>query len=418
MHALTRPSWLGRTMTLGLIAGILVACTTTGQSNANNSPIPIGLVAPLTGRLAAVGSGMAQGAELAVDAVNKAGGVNGRQVQLFIQDDAADAGDATAAASFLINVDHVVAIVGPLSLTAGVVLPLASRANIPHLMFGGGSAFDTVKDPHFFRMSPSDTEQAQAMALYAHSKGLDSVALAFTSDETGQALVPSLQASTKKLGMTVVSNTSFTPGLTSYRSQIQQVFAGNPQVVISQLDDQTSGVVFGEVAQQGLLKTPWIGSNAWDNAAWFKSVGAKVAAGPITIIDSGSAGLTGTAAFTALVQAKYNTALAGSGAIFMYDGVTSWALGADVAGTTSWPQVLDGIMKAANPPGTTCSSYAECLPLVKAGTDINWSGAASTVDFDQYHNVYGPFAAVHFDAAGNSSLIADIPADQIQSAFK
>ena len=188
--------------------------------------------------------------------------------------------------------------------------------------------------------------------------------------------------------------------------------------MISQLDDQTSGVVFGEVAQQGLLQTPWIGSNAWDNAAWFKSVGAKVAAGPITIIDSGSAGLTGTAAFTALVQAKYNTALAGSGAIFMYDGVTTWALGADVAGTTSWPQVLNGIMKAANPPGTTCSSYAECLPLVKAGTDINWSGAASTVDFDQYHNVYGPFAAVHFDAAGNSSLIADIPADQIQAAFK
>lgn len=81
-----------------------------------------------------------------------------------------------------------------------MVLPLAAKANIPMLMWGGGAAFDNETSPYFFRLAPSDTEQADAMMVYAHQKGWDKVALAIGNTTGDTSLVPPLIAAAKKLG--------------------------------------------------------------------------------------------------------------------------------------------------------------------------------------------------------------------------
>jgi branched-chain amino acid transport system substrate-binding protein len=50
-----------------------------------------------------------------------------------------------------------------------------------------------------------------------------------------------------------------------------------------------------------------------------------------------------------------------------------------------------------NPPGTQCYTYKTCYDLIKAGTKINFDGASGPLDYNQYHNVFGPYAAFQQD---------------------
>ncbi len=391
--------------------------TAAGTSAAASGPVTIGLLAPMTGSRSDLGSGMQLGAQLALGAINAGGGVLGHQVKLVTQDDAADPADAAPAAQLEINSDHVVAIIGPTAITDSVVLPLVDKANIPNLMFGGGSEFDAATDPHFFRMSPSDTEQAQAMVYYAHSKGWSSIALAFGASSGSQALVPGIKDAAKALGMTVTGNVTFTAGASSYRSEIQKLFAGKPQVIIAQFNNATAGVVFGEIAQAGLNSTPWIGSNLWYTDTWFKSVGPTIASGPIYLANSSSSGMLGAKAFLDLLQKKTGSNIPKNGEEFMYDAAMTWALGAQVAGTWSWPKIRDGILKASDPPGTACGDWSSCAALIKKGTKIDWQGSASTVDFNKYDNVFGPFAILRYDSSGNAKTVVTLTPQKLETAF-
>jgi branched-chain amino acid transport system substrate-binding protein len=393
--------------------------TSTSGTTASGAPVTIGLLAPLTGSRADLGKGMQEGAQLAVDDINANGGVLGHPVRLVVQDDAADPADAVPAAHQLIDVNHVVAIVGPTSITAGVVLPLAQQAQIPDLMFGGGSIFDHNQNPFFFRLSPSDSEQGQAMAVFAHSKGWNKIALAFGASGGSQALVQPVLDAAKALGMTVVANVTFTAGQSSYRSEIQKVFANKPDAVISQFNEQTAGVVFGELGQMGLLSTPWVGSNLWYTDTFVKSVGIKVATGPIYIVNSSTEGMLGATHFLQLLKDKYGLNTPPNGSEFMYDAVMVWALGADQAGTWKWPDIgTNGILQICCPPGTEVGDYATGYKLIQQHQKINWQGSASTDDFDQYDNVYGPFAVFHYKSDGSVEELVNLTAEQIQSALQ
>jgi ABC-type branched-subunit amino acid transport system substrate-binding protein len=415
---------VGRKVLWGTLASlvgvvfVMASCGGSTTSSASRAPVTIGLLAPMTGSRSDLGRGMQLGAMLAVKEVNAAGGVLGHPVRLVTQDTMADPVDAVPAAQLEINTDHVAAIVGPTSIEAGVVLPLADKANIPDLMFGGGSEFDQDTDPHFFRMSPSDSEQAQAMVYFAHLKGWNHIGLAFGASSGSQALVPSVISAAKKLHMTVDRPVTFTAGASSYRSEPQTLFASKPQVILAQFNNTTAGVVFGEVAQEGLTATPWIGTNLWYTDTWFKAVGPTVASGPVYLANSSSSGMVGVGEFLKLLKQQTGSNIPANGEEFMYDAVITWALGADQAGSWSWPQIRNGILKASNPPGTVCGDYKTCYQMIRQGKKINWDGAASTVDFNRYDNVFGPFAILHYDASGNASTVITLTPQQIEAAFK
>jgi neutral amino acid transport system substrate-binding protein len=413
--ARVRPTLAASVVTVGVLA--LAACgSSSSPSSSSSSPVLLGLIGPLTGARADVGQGMVTGAKVALDVINADGGVLGGKVTLDVQDDAADPGDAVPAAQKEIQSDGVVGIVGPTSLTDSVVLPLAVKANIPNLMWGGGAAFDAIPNSQFFRMSPSDTEQADAMTVYAHSKGYTKVALAIGNQSADQSLVPGIVASAAKLGITITNQVTIAVGSTSFRSEIQQLFSQQPQAILAQFDIPSAGVLFGELKQEGLLGTPWIASNLWFASEFLSSVSNPIAAGPIYIANSGTENqgypgfLTNLTKYTGATQPS-------NGETYMYDAVNVWALGAQEAGTTSSPGIEQGILKVANGPGTQCFDYTTCLGLLKAGKQINYEGAASSVDFDQHHNVYGPFDILHYNTDGTSTSVDVLTPQQIQQAL-
>jgi len=402
-----------------LAISVMSACGSSSPSNSSsNSPIQVGGLAPLSGKLASFGQGMVTGEQLAIQSINANGGVLGRQLDFHLQDDAGDPADGLAAAQLLIQTDNVVAIM-PDGVVSSVVLPLADGANIPIMTMGGGTEFDATTDTRFFRLTPSDTEQSDAMMIYAHSKGWNNVAIAIGNAAPDQALLPGLISAGKTLGMTVAPPVVFAAGSSSFRSEIQTLYASHPQAIMGQFDIPSTAVAFAEIKQQGLLSTPWIGSNLWYASAFFKSVGASVATGPIYIATPGSGTSLGTPPFLALLKAKNGATSPNNGTEGMYDMIVTWALGIDQAGTTSEPKASQGIVNVANAngTGTPCGDYGTCYSLIKAGKPIDWQGSGSVVDFNQFHNVFGPFDFVQYKSDGTSSPIASLSPAQIASAL-
>src|SRR5690606_31592179 len=82
-----------------------------GEAGSGDGPIKLGMLAPFSGSESAFGDYMKNGAQLAVDEINADGGIDGRQVELIVEDDACDATTAVAGANKLVT-SGVVASVG------------------------------------------------------------------------------------------------------------------------------------------------------------------------------------------------------------------------------------------------------------------------------------------------------------------
>ncbi len=123
MDVVTRK--IGRRTVLGgaaaAAAGALVY-PARGTFAASETPVKIGMIDPETGTYAALGASEIMGAKLAVDQINKAGGILGRPVEIFVEDDAADPGLAVTKARKLVNSDKVNFLIGAVSSAVALSL--------------------------------------------------------------------------------------------------------------------------------------------------------------------------------------------------------------------------------------------------------------------------------------------------------
>ena len=146
-------------------------------------------------------------------------------------------------------------------------------------------------------------------------------------------------------------------------------------------------------------------------------MGATTASGPVYIANPGAEN-QGYPDFLRLLKQRTGASQPSNGQTFMYDAVNVWALGAKEANSWSFPAIEQGILKAANGPGTQCFDYLSCYDLLKSGKSINYQGAASSVDFDRYHNVFGPFDMLHYNPDGSTSSMVVLTPAQITKALK
>ena len=82
-----------------------------------------------------------------------------------------------------------------------------------------------------------------------------------------------------------------------------------------------------------------------------------------------------------------------SGANYAHDAVITLALAQTYAKTLNGKVVAKDMTTVMNPPGTTCYWYGSCVKLLKASKKINYEGASGSIDFNKYHNIFGPYAS-------------------------
>lgn len=409
--------WYVRALASALVALTLVLAACGGSSNGNGnstntSPVKVGVIGPFSGFESFIGPDILKGVQVAVDQINKNGGILGRQVQVITADTGGDAVDAVPALRKLINVDQVNLIIGPSSLEAQAVLPILQQSKIPDIIVGGTTQLDNLVSKYVFRSSPSDNLLGVAMAYYAIHKGYTKAAVLFGSNESAQTLKAPVVDAFKRHGGTIVADINLVPDQSSYRSEIEQLYATNPQVVFTQVDAQTGATLFSEIKELKGLGLPFVGTDVTASSDFIKAITPAVAQKVLTSLQGSSTGGAGTAEFNQLYQQKFNTTpveLADYG----YDGMNILALAADAAGSLNGDAVGAKIKTVANPPGTAVSDYATAYKALKAGTKINYEGASGPMDFNDHNNVFGGFDAVQSDASGNITVALTITAAQL-----
>src|SRR4051794_27921467 len=135
---------------------------------ADPPPIRIGQVIPITGEAAESGRYHKYGAELAVEQVNKSGGIKGREIELVQEDDKTTTPGAVAALQRLLEDKEIPAIVGSIRSTqVQAMLPTVKEAGIPFLIGGTNFGLTHQGNPWVFRFRPHDGFSAKVIGRFA-----------------------------------------------------------------------------------------------------------------------------------------------------------------------------------------------------------------------------------------------------------
>jgi branched-chain amino acid transport system substrate-binding protein len=168
------------------------ACTS------GHAPIRIGLAGPLTD---SVGAPMKRAADLAVQEINDAGGINGRPIELVSRNDYGSADSAVTVATELAE-SGVVAVIGHVySGTTLSAAPVYNAAKVVEISPSSSSPLITDAGPYTFRVCPSDLQQGAALARFAAEQlGLHRGAILYINDEYGRGLRQTFASEFSRLG--------------------------------------------------------------------------------------------------------------------------------------------------------------------------------------------------------------------------
>jgi branched-chain amino acid transport system substrate-binding protein len=342
--------------------------------------------------------------------VNDGGGVLGHQVQCQSTNTQGDPADAVPAVEKMLATTpgYLVGVLGPSSDEASAVMPLLEQAKLPTFPVTGQKEFDKNASPYFWRTLPADDTLGFAMAVWAKQKGYTSAAAVFGNSVGGQAQVPTLQQGFRGLGATLNPVIPIAEGLGSYRSEVQQVVAANPQAIFTELDPQSGATFYSELQQQSTSGLPPIvGDQVILEPAWLSAVGGAVGAN--TLLNACVA-IQPYAPTQGAAYDAFNTALLASTgkvqkpdqystdpyAMDPYDSVITMALAMLDAHSTNPATYNAHILNIVQPASGAVEvhTFAEGKAALAAGKHIRYVGAMGPVDFNQYHNSTGSFDAV------------------------
>lgn len=211
-----------------LILLVLAACSPA-------EPIKIGLLAGLSDRGSDFGESVRNGVILAVEQQNKAGGINGRKIELLVRDDGQDKVKATEAALELIAL-HPDIIIGPVtSSMATVVLPLMAQAGQVFISPTVASTDFYGKDDYFFRVNCTTRDAAIQHARVLFERGTRRAGLAFDVSNLSFSAtwVEAFADEFKQLGGAVSGTAGFESSATTHFSDvITQLLNTKPEALV------------------------------------------------------------------------------------------------------------------------------------------------------------------------------------------
>lgn len=220
---------------------------------ATGEPIKIGFIGPLTGDAATYGEPISNAVRLAVDEVNKSGGVDGRIIEVIYEDGKCTGKDAVNAVQKLVNVDKIKIIIGGVcSGEALAILPITEPANVLVLSPAASSPDLTGAGDLFFRNSPSDSDGGKALAkliIEKHNK------IAIISEQTdyAQALANVFMKNFESLGGEIVMNENFAPKTNDFRSILTKIKETNSEtILINPQTEIAGGIIVKQIRELGI----------------------------------------------------------------------------------------------------------------------------------------------------------------------
>ena len=174
-----------------------------------------------------------RGVQMAVDEFNAAGGLNGQKVEVIFEDEKDSPKDAVNAVQKLINVDKVLALIGP--MTSGATLAAyktADDAKVVMITPTATSPKVSGASPYLFRGCSRIDVQAKTLTDYiAETYKPKTVAIFYSNEPYGKGCAEVFGKDFERLGIKEVARESFNRGDRDFKAQLTKIMAANPDIL-------------------------------------------------------------------------------------------------------------------------------------------------------------------------------------------
>lgn len=347
-----------------------------GSSSSATKTATIGVIAPLSGDLSALGLGIKNSVDLAIKEANKSNAIPGWTLKLDAEDDQATPDTGKNAATKLAGNDSVVGVVGTLnSSVSQSVQPVLASANIvqvspantnPTLTQGADPSHPKRPYATYFRTCTTDAVQGPFAARYLYNNlHLTKVATINDKKTYGAGLVAAFTTEWKKLGGTVTLATTINPDDKDFSSVVTNVKRTNPQAIYYGGEFPQSGPLSQQAKAAG-LNVPVMGGDGMYDPGYIKLAGKTSEGDLATSVGAPTDTLASAKAFvTAYAAGGYSEPYAAYGA-YAYDAANA----------------IINALKKSLPSASDAKSARQ--PTVQAMSSVSFEGATGKVSFDQY----------------------------------
>ncbi len=248
------------------------------QPAASGETIKVGILGPHTGDYAVYGLAVKNGAQLYIDQVNAAGGINGKQIETIVYDNKGDSTEAITAFTRMVD-DGITALIGDvLSGNTIAVVGEANPINMPMITASAtavGVTYNADTDTVYsnvFRSCFIDPFQGEKMAQYAAEKlsAKTAAVLTMTGDDYSVGLADAFKAKCAEVGITVVADEGYSKGDVDFKAQLTNILASAPDVIFCPNYYQDDGMIVTQARELGLTAT-FLGGDGWAGVSAYAS---------------------------------------------------------------------------------------------------------------------------------------------------
>ena len=338
------------TALLGIAAAVLLATTACSggllggeaedDGEAASGPIKIGMVIPISGSSAPTGEYMQNGAQLAVNEINDAGGIlDGRMIELLVEDEACDAQQGVASANKLVSSEVVVSVGGYCSGATLPQLPIFGGANIPMIIPAANSQ-DLVRESlkNVFLINGTGLQQSSAALDFITKSGYATVALVDDNTSYSTDISTETESQITDDGTAeVVLNTSVNAGESDYSAVVRDITGSGAEIVYWTGYYQEGGLIINQLRQAGFTGDIMVADGSAD--ATIAEIAGDAAEGVFATMTPTPDTLEGAEEWIANYEAEFGTA-PGPYSTQSYDAVRLAAEAIKDAGSTDGDAII------------------------------------------------------------------------------
>ncbi len=334
------------------LSASLALPTLIGRASAQGATMKIGMCAPVTGPAAESGRYAQIGAKLAVDAVNKAGGVLGKQVELIVEDDQTTNPGVVLAFSKLASQSDIVAFLGSIRSTqVHAMSPDVLKVGKPVMIGGTDPALTHMGNPWLFRFRPNDSYSGKVIADYGvNTLGKKKWAIVHSTDAFGTAGGKALTEALCKIpGATVALDQGYANQSQDFTPVVLAIKQSGADILGSYFTFENDLGVFARQLRQLGVTIPYVGSPSIVNITALKLAGPALY-GTFGVADYAEESSPGSKAFGKIYRAVANVAPDNQSS-WPYDAVTILCMAINKAGKTDPAAIREAILAVKKFPG-------------------------------------------------------------------
>jgi branched-chain amino acid transport system substrate-binding protein len=255
-----------------IVTAVSVACARPDDT------IKVGYYGSMTGKEATFGQSTYNGVKIALDEINKGGGLNGKKLEVIQYDDKGDSKEAGSAVTRLIDSDHCVAVLGEvassLSIAGGNV---CETKHVPMISPSSTNPRVTIGKEYVFRVCFIDPFQAAAIAKFTTANlGLKKAAILYDQTQAySKGLRDDFTKSFKKMGGEIVADQPYNGGDSDFSAQLTTIKAANAQIIFVPGYYTEGGNIAIQARKLGVT-IPLIGGDGWDSSQLTAIGGASI----------------------------------------------------------------------------------------------------------------------------------------------